>query len=75
MDRSDIERLVQVTHSLRGLVRRAEPLTEADFDQFIDRLLWAIHSSKEAPQFDVNRFVKACRGEDGLRVFPDDQAA
>lgn len=65
MTRSDIEHLVQVTHSMRS------KLDDTEFDQFLDRMLWAIHSSKDNPHFDENRLRKAARGEDGLRVFSE----
>lgn len=75
MTRQDIDHLVQVTHSLRGkIVKEGEfqssPFTESDFDQFIDRMLWAIHASHGNPHFDEERFRRAARGEDGLQIFP-----
>lgn len=64
MTRSDIEHLAQVTHSLR------QRLDAQEFDLFVGRVLWAIHSSRDNPKFDEGRFRDACKGVDGLRVFP-----
>jgi hypothetical protein len=62
MTREDIQHLSQVTHSLRSKI------DEQEFDQLIDRMLWAIHSSHDNPHFDDNRFAAACRG-DGFEIF------
>jgi hypothetical protein len=65
MTRQDLEHLAQVTHSLHS------QLDNQQFDQFVDRMLWAIRSSDVAnPKFDEQRFRQACKGKFGIRVFP-----
>lgn len=67
MTRDDIEHLAQVTHSLRSV------LDEDNFDRLIDRMLWAIHSSPNTPEFSHGDFVSACIGRDGIRVFRNEE--
>jgi len=67
MTSEDCEHLAQCCHSLQGLVTRAEPLSEDEFDRFIDRLIWAIHASPGgSPNFDHQLFVDRCKGKANL---------
>jgi hypothetical protein len=52
MTRDDIEHLAEVAESVFAQVRASGPLTEADLDGFVGRMLWAIHmGAKYSHQF------------------------
>ena len=58
----DFEHLAQCVQSLRHEVQEGH-LPEDEFDRFIDRIIWAIHSSPDnSPTFNHATFVARCRG-------------
>jgi hypothetical protein len=66
MTRADIEHLCEVCESLSAQINASESksFTMADFDSFVDRMLWAIHASVgKTARFDVNKFKAKARGE------------
>jgi hypothetical protein len=63
MTRDDIEHLAEVAESVFAQVRASGPLTEADLDGFVGRMLWAIHASRDNPHFSEQAFRARARGE------------
>jgi len=65
MTREDIEHLVEVCESVSAQIRAGNSLDMDNFDSFVDRMLWAIHSSAGNPNFDVNKFHAFARSGEG----------
>ena len=64
----DTKHIAQCCHSLKGLMDRQEAMDEAEFNRFIDRLIWAIHASPNGSPvgFDQNEFIERCWGRTAL---------
>jgi hypothetical protein len=60
----DTKHIAQCCHSLKGLVDRGEAMDQAEFDRFIDRLIWAIHTSPNGSPvgFSEQTFMEQCKG-------------
>jgi hypothetical protein len=62
MTRDDIEHLAEVAESVFVQLNQGT-MSKDDFDAFLQRVLWAIHASRDNPHFSEQAFRTRAHGK------------